>query len=388
MTTATAPAPEIAPAMAAPTGLSFGIDRDTLAQHIGIVAHAVPSRPNQPVLANLLFTVSEEGLVEITAYDLTIGIRSGFAATVERPGSTTIPAKLLTDIVGRLSGELHITENDGQIKIKSGSGKYDIRCLDADEFPALASIKEETGSISLKTASLLAGLRGTMFCVSADETKQILTGVRVEIGGGKSTMAATDGHRLAVVEESEIPGELQATIPLKALRDLQRMLGAFPSDEIELTYDNWGATFRWGGQTLVSRILDGQYPNYRQLMPQSFESEAICDRRDFLNAVERIHIIADQKNRVIKIELKHDNQSLIMSAEAQDVGSGSEQMACAVQGAGQVIAFNSSYLMEGLKQISTQEVVIRFNSPTSPVVIQPVNGEDSTYLVMPVQVRQ
>jgi DNA polymerase-3 subunit beta len=387
MTIATATAPAISSATTA-AGLSFSIDQATLAQHIGIVANAVPSRPNQPILANLLFTATE-GRVEITAYDLTIGIRSGFAAKVDCFGSTTIPAKLLTDIVTKLSGELHITERDEKIEIKSSSGKYDIRCLDADEFPALASIKtEESGSISLKTASFLAGLRSTMFCVSSDETKQVLTGVRVEIGDGKSTMASTDGHRLAVIEESEISGELQATIPLKALRDLQRMLGAFPSDEIEFTYDSWGATFRWGNQTLVSRILAGQYPNYRQLLPNSFDSEAYCDRKGLLNAVERIRIIAEQKNNVIKLEFDDNDQSLVVSAEAQDVGSGSEKTACSVKGPGQVIAFNASYLEAGLRQISTEEVVIRFNKPTSPVVVEPVNGDDSTYLVMPVQVRE
>jgi DNA polymerase-3 subunit beta len=375
--------------MAAPTGLSFSIDQETLVQHIRIVAPAVPSRPNQPILANLLLTVDADR-VEVTAYDLTIGIRSGFAATVDRVGATTIPAKLLTDIVDKLSGELHIQESEGQIEIKSNSGKFKIRCIDAEEFPSLASVNEGegSGSISIKTASLVAGLKGTMFCVCTDETKQILTGVRIEISKGDSTIAATDGHRLSVVEGHEISGELKATIPTKALRDLIRMLGAFPADEIELTYDNWGATFQWGNQTLVSRILDGQYPNFRQLLPNNFESEAICDRQRLVKALERIDVFAVQKNGVIKCDFNFDDQSLIISAEAQDVGSGSEQMACAVQGQGRLIAFNSKYLLDGLRQISTQEVVVKFNSPTSPVVIEPVNGDDSTYLVMPVQVRQ
>ena len=386
----TAPAPAIAPAMAAPTGLSFSIDQKTLAQHIGIVGRAVPSRPNQPILANLLFSVSEDR-VEITAYDLTIGIRSGFAATVEHMGTTTIPAKLLTDIIGRLDGELHITENDGQIKIKSRNGQYEIRCMDAEDYPELASVEaKEEGSakISLQTASLIAGLSGTLFAVTADETKQVLTGVNLQIANGESKLAATDGHRLAVVKEENIPGQMAATIPARALRDLLRMLGAFPSDEIELIYDRGMAAFRWADQTLVSRTLDGQYPNYPQLIPKSFESEAICVRRALLDAIKRVGVIADQKNNVIKIDFDVETQSLIISAEAQDVGSGSEQMACAVKGEGRVIAFNYPYLVGGLEQLSTQEAVIRFNSPTSPVVIEPVNGDDSTYLVMPVQVRQ
>lgn len=393
MTTATAIAP--APAQVR-TGLSFSVQQTELAQAIEMACRAVSSRPNQPVLANVMLTATEPERVEVSGLDLTKGIRSGFNARVTGSGCTTIPAELLNKIVSRLQGELLITQIGEQIKIQSETGEYYLSCLDADEFPSIPMAGSE--AIGISTKWLLDGLRFTLPSTSADETKQVLTGAHIEMSTGKVTFASTDGHRMSMLEvqlegdESPDDLPLAATIPAATLRDLQQMLGKFPAEEIQLYSDDQHGqvVFQWADQLLSSRTLGGQFPNFRQLIPKAFEGNVFCDRRALLDAVSRVSIMADQKNSVAKIDFT-DGKRLKIDAEAQGVGSAFEEMDCTIKDEdsykGQLIAFNVRYLLDALKQIDTLEVLVCFNSPTSPVVIKPVNGPDALCLVMPVQVR-
>lgn len=382
MTTAIAPAP-------AQVKTQCTADAKTFNQHLALVIRAIPSRPNHPILANILLT-AEAGRVTLSGFDNSIGIRTSFEANVDGAWAVTLPAKLLSDIISRLDGNITITlEDSGEgILIRQGSGKYSIRGIKPDEYPGLP-VGSGNG-VSLNAEALKDALAQTLFATSGDETKQVLTGLHLLAKGEALELAATDGHRLAVAHAVVNAGDdFELTIPAAALRHLNEIVNSFRSESnLELYYEQGQAVFQWGDQILTSRTLDGQYPNYPQLIPKSFERSGIIEKRLLLSALSRVAVVADQKNSVVKFGFNFDDQSLRISAEAQDVGSGEETLAVAVSGSNLEIAFNVRYLTDGLKAISTEEVEFCFNAATSPVVLKPVNGEqETTYLVMPVQVR-
>lgn len=377
-----------------------------LNSNLSLVSRAVPSRPTHPVLGNVLFTADlASQQVQLTAFDLSLGIQTSFAATVETGGKITIPAKLLNDIVSRLpEGEITLEEQATEtpegdsvlITLTSASGCYQMRGMGADEFPELPQIKKGL-FIQLSAEALTEGLSGSLFATSSDETKQVLTGVHLTMQQDSVEFAATDGHRLAVVqttnqnadEETETDGTaLEFTLPARALRELERMVGMRQSSEaVSLQFEQGQIVFQGGEHRLTSRTLEGQYPAYRQLIPQQFQRQITIDRRQLLSAVERIAVLADQKNNIVKFSIDYDAQELSISVEAQDVGSGRESMPAQVSGESLHIAFNVKYLIDGLKALSTSEIQMQMNTADTPVILTPLGGLKMTYLIMPVQIR-
>ena len=381
------PTTEIAPTHQAAAQLVA--DAATLKKNIALVSRAIPSRPNQPILANILLT-AEADRVNLTAFDISVGIRTSFAAEVSTPWAITLPAKLLSDIISRLDGQITITlaESGEGVLIQQGSGQYQIRGISPEDYPELPMCDSE--GVALEADALAEAASKTLFATSSDETKQVLTGLHLAAKDGVIELAATDGHRLAVAQAiGNGEGEFDLTIPSAAFRHLKEVVSSFKSETpLFLYYERWQVVFQWGDQILTSRTLDGQYPNYHQLIPSSFERSAIVDKRILTASLDRVAVLADQKNSVAKFGFNFDDQSLRISADAQDVGSGEETLAADVSGGNLEIAFNVRYLLDGLKTIATEEVEFCFNTTTSPVVLKPVNGEAETiYLVMPVQVR-
>jgi DNA polymerase-3 subunit beta len=387
--------------------------------HLSLVNRAVPSRPSHPILANvLLHADADSQLVRLTGFDLSLGVQTSFAAQVETSGTLTLPAKLLSDIVSRLpEGDVTIDDDAGEMvaTLACAFGRYQVRGMGADEFPELPVI--DAGDIAyLPVEALVEGLRGSLFSTSTDETKQVLTGVHVTVEADGLEFAATDGHRLAVVQttrtdaETEAPPperkstksgkaskaatvdstsvKLDVTVPGKALRELDRMLQLQNSTEaIAVRFDQGQLIFEWANQRLTSRLLEGQYPNYRQLIPRQFSRQMTLERRLFISALERIAVIADHKNSIVKLNLDSSKQEMVISVEAQDVGSAREVIVAQISGEDLEVAFNVRYLLEGLKAINTAEIQMQFNTSTSPSIVVPLGGLKMTYLIMPVQIR-
>ncbi|MEM7771961.1 MAG: DNA polymerase III subunit beta [Cyanobacteria bacterium P01_A01_bin.37] len=378
--------------------MKFVCPQSELNTHLSLVSRVVPSRPSKPVLSNVLVQVNEETQqVTLIGFDETMGMQTSFQATVEEPGELTLPAKLLESIIARLPAEditIHETQEDAAVTITSSSGEYEVRGLSAEDYPNLPVI-EDGQAAELSIEALLEGLKGALFATSADESKQVLTGVHLMAEPEVLEFAATDGHRLAVVrtsDDSEQPNDIDAkmdvTVPAKALRDLERMLQTYTSSEpIALKFDRTQVVFELGNQRLTTRLLEGQYPNYRQLVPKQFERQVTLDRKLMIDALERIAVLADQKNNIVKLSLDPDQQSVAVSVEAQEVGSGREVVAAQITGDSLDIAFNVRYLLDGLKALATTEVQLQCNSATSPSVIVPLGEMQMTYLVMPVQIR-
>ncbi|MBK4732001.1 DNA polymerase III subunit beta [Oxynema sp. CENA135] len=395
--------------------MKFVCKQSDLGTNLSLVSRAVPSRPTHPVLANVLLSADEEKQeVSLTAFDLSLGIKTTFEAQVETEGTIALPAKLFNDIVSRLpEGEILFddeakdtaessSENAAIATLTCATGRYQVRGMSADEFPALPTIQEGQ-SLEIAIDVLMEGLRGSLFATSGDETKQILTGVHVKVHPETFEFAATDGHRLAVTEtasHSEGEGEEEApkpsepreffemTIPARALRELERMAAMGGKGEaIALSLDPGQIAFELSNQRLTSRTLEGQYPNYGQLIPRSFERQITVERRKLLSALERISILADKKNNIVKFSIDSEGQKLRLSVEAADVGSGEEALDAQISGESLDIAFNVKYAMESLKNLGSQEVQVKLNTATSPVVLTPLGGTKMTHLLMPVQLR-
>lgn len=391
--------------------MKFVCSRNDLNSNLSFVSRAVPSRPTHPVLGNVLFVAdAETNQISLTAFDLSLGIRTSIPAQVIEAGTITLPAKLLNDIVNRLpDGDITLncdTEDpdaeDYIATITSTSGRFQIRGMSAEEFPELPVI-EDGKTLKLPVSALSEGLKGSLFAASTDETKQILTGVHCTHSQDMLEFAATDGHRLAVVQTTDqqeidseddsevISNEIEdfaVTIPARALRELERMFAmSQENDLVGLHFDEGQVVFEIGNQRLTSRKLEGAYPVYQQLIPQRFSRQMNVDRKRLINSLELVAVLADQKNNIVKFSLDSENQELSLSVEAQDVGNARESMPAQISGDSIDIAFNVKYLMDGLKALPANEIQMQLNENNQPVICTPLGGLKMTYLVMPVQIR-
>ena len=377
--------------------------QNQLAANLALVGRAVASRPTHPILANIrLDADSSSQSLGMTAFDLNLGIQVSFTAQVVEAGSITLPAKLLNDIVSRLPDEditISVDKENTMVSIVCGSGRYQMNGLPVEEFPELPQIGEDGETTYLPVEAMLSGLASTLFSTSADETKRILTGVHLTATADRLEFAATDGHRLSVVQtgfldadEPPVTGDtvttnLEVTIPARALRELERMLNQQTEGAIAVKFDRSNMIFQSANQILISRLLDGTYPNYRQLIPSQFERKVTLERKLFLSALERIAVLADQKNNIVKITIDSTGQEISLSVEAPDVAAGRESLPAQVSGEDVEIAFNVKYLLDGLKALPSNEIQIQLNNPTSPAVLVPIGATKMTYLLMPVQIR-
>ena len=361
-----------------------------------LVSRAVAGRPTHPVLANVLLTADAgTGRLSLTGFDLSLGIQTSLSASVHTSGAITLPARLFAEIVARMPADSPISlsceEGGEQVELTSASGSYQMRGMPSDDFPELPLAQAAT-PIKLDPEVLVKGLRSTLFASSGDEAKQLLTGVHLGLNADGLECAATDGHRLAVLRlqnSAEGGADLDVTVPARSLRELERLLSSRGgSDLVSLFCDHGQVVFQFADQVLTSRSLDGTYPNYRQLIPESFARSLKLDRKGLLGALERVAVLADQHNNVVKISSDPAAGQLSISADAQDVGSGSEAIAADVSGDAIQIAFNVRYVLDGLKAMSAERVELRCNAPTTPVVLAPDDDSAFTYLVMPVQIRQ
>ena len=369
-----------------------------------LVSRAVATRPTHPVLANVLLTADAgTNRLSLTGFDLNLGIQTSLAASVETSGAITLPARLLGEIVSRLASDSPITlateESGEQVQLTSLSGSYQMRGLPADDYPELPMV-ESGMTLKLQPAGLVQALKGTLFASSADEAKQLLTGVHLRFNAKALEAAATDGHRLAVLQVDDALQDAASasddasegfavTLPARSLREVERLMAGWRSeDPVSLFCDRGQVVFLAADQMVTSRTLEGTYPNYGQLIPDGFNRTLALDRRGLIAALERIAVLADQHNNVVKFTSQPDEGVVQISADAQDVGSGSESLAASLTGDAIQIAFNVRYLLDGLKAMGSDRVVLHCNAPTTPAVLKPEgDAEAFTYLVMPVQIR-
>lgn len=364
-----------------------------LAASLQLVSRAISGRPTHPVLANVLLTAdAATGRLSLTGFDLSLGIQTTLPAAVEESGAITLPARLFSDIISRLPDGVPITlaATDDTATITSLSGSYEIRGITADDYPDLP-LAQSGDPIQLDADALVRALRATVFASSTDESKQLLTGAHLSLSATGMECAATDGHRLAVLAlpSANENDPFSVTVPARSLRELERLLSSRPSTEpLSLFFDKGQLVLSRGDQVLTTRSLEGTYPNYRQLIPPGFSRSIVVARKALLAALERVSVLSDTTTNVVKVDVDPERDQVTVRAETQELGRCSETLAAVITGDPITIAFNARYVVEGLKAMASDQVVLQCNSATTPAVIEPV-GDDAglLYLVMPIQVR-
>jgi DNA polymerase-3 subunit beta len=294
---------------------------------------------------------------------------------------------------------LGVYEDSDNILIKSDRGSFNLKGIPSDDYPSLPFVESGT-SLNIDPSSFLKALKSTIFASSNDDSKQLLTGVNFTFKQNFLESASTDGHRLAValigndenIEKNNIlnseEGDLSVTIPTRSLREIEKLVTLRSTENsIKLFYDKGQVVFISSNQIITTRTLEGNYPNYSQLIPDTFSKTFNFNTKELIDALERIAVVADQQSSVVKFKL--DNTDLAsISADAQDIGNANETIPVSYSGENFDIAFNVKYLLEGLKVIASENVILKCNLSTTPAVFVPEDNLNSfTYLVMPVQVR-
>jgi DNA polymerase III subunit beta len=365
--------------------LKLTTKRTELVAKLSIVSRAVSTRAATQALSGILLSASEAG-VALTATDGEMGLRTELQAETDGSGAVLLPGRLLAELarsLGDESVEIEQRDSERDVEIRSGGSSFHLRTLAADDFPHLPEEGEEP--LKIPAAALAETVDLVARAASRDDMRPVLTGVLVSASGQEMTMVATDSYRLAVKRtelESPIGGELEANIPAKALRELGRLVGAGEVEEVAVSLLSNQALFRAGGILLNTRLIDGQFPNFRQLLPESYEHDVRLPREEFLDVARRVSQLA-QRNAPLRLAFSQGE--LRISASTPDVGDAEETMPAAFEGEPLEIGFNPEFLRDGIESVAGDEVVLRLISPLRPGLLQPVDNEDFRYLVMPIR---
>jgi DNA polymerase-3 subunit beta len=356
--------------------------RDELAARLGVVSRGLSTRGTVQILAGVLLQVQDGGL-ELAATDMELSLRTKLDANVEGEGSAVVPGRLLTDIVRLLPEEQVVLEHraeESTVYVSSGSSESRLRTYAVEDFPRLPD--PTTASLStLEAAPLLDTISRVSRASSRDESRPVLTGILVRFEGSSLVMAATDSYRMAVKETTVegTPPELDAIVPARALDELRRI--AAGAAEIRLgTLDNH-VVFGVGDTWLTTRRIDGQFPNYRQLLPEAFEHEVKLPREEFLDVIRRAGVMAQ---RSTPLRVRFEEGQLTVSAQTQDIGEAREQMPIGFSGEPLEIGFNPSWLRDGIESVVEDELTLKLINPLRPAVIAE-SGGDFWYLIMPIR---
>jgi DNA polymerase-3 subunit beta len=316
-----------------------------------------------------------------------LGLQSGLEVTgVEGSGSVLLPGRLLSEVARSLSAdtvELQTREEQRDVEIRSGASSFHLRTLPAEDFPPFPEADGEP--LRIPAAELQGAIDIVARAASRDDMRPVLTGVFVSASGREMTMVATDSYRLAVKRtelEADLGGDLEANIPARALRELGRILSSEGAGEASISLLPNQAVFQAGSILLSTRLIDGQFPNFRQLLPESFEHDVRLPRSDFLDVTRRISQLA-QRNAPLKLSFSAGE--LTVAAETPDVGDARETMPASFEGESLEIGFNPEFLREGIESVSGDELLMRLISPLRPGLLEPVEGGDFRYLVMPIR---
>jgi DNA polymerase-3 subunit beta len=362
--------------------------QENLARGLSVVSRAVSSRSTLPVLANVLLRTEDAGL-KLTATNLEIGITYWVPGKIETDGATTVPARLLTDLVGSLPGaervDLELQGGD-TLHLRCGRFATHVKGIDADEFPTIQTAGERpTTRVSQKV--LKRALAETAFAAASDEARPILTGVLAKFEGSQLTLAAADNYRIAVrtIEVLDAVEAASVVIPARALTELSRILSDTDEPvEIVLAQARNQVLFHLEGVDIVSRLIDGQFPNYAQVLPASHATRAIVDREELLRAVRPAALIASSSANIVKLQVGGEGGGVTVTATAE-VGDYEGDVEATVEGDGTTIAFNARYLNDVLSNVQAERFALELNGPLSPGVFRPVGDDAYVHVVMPVR---
>jgi DNA polymerase-3 subunit beta len=369
--------------------LKLHLIKADLFQGIQTVQPAISIRSTLPVLGNILFEASDQGL-RLSATDLEVGIRTWIKADIIEKGAITIPAKILADFLRTLEDDrevkLEVSDNN-KIEIRSGRDRLSITGLPKEDYPVLPEF-DETKAVTIPRLTIREMFKKTMFAASSDETRYVLNGVHIIVDQGKATAVATDGRRLAYIQRP-IPGkelQIKVIIPTKAVQELMRLVSdeKSNSDILKVSFTDNQASFSDGSTVILSRLIEGHFPNFEQVIPKSREIQLRLNRLNFLSSVTRVAVGTLERGGSIKLTLVKG--SLRIQASAQGRVEVESELATNYEGNDLEVAFNPLYLIDVLKALEQTEVVLELTTALNPGVVRPAEDEAYRYVMMPMKV--
>jgi DNA polymerase-3 subunit beta len=363
--------------------VKFRCEREALAEALSTAGRAATGRTGAlPVLSGLRLELAGDQL-SITGTDLDLTIQLTLPVGGDGDGGVVLPARLATDIVRSMgSGKVEVIVDGDEVNISGGRSQFSVRPLSLDDYPKLAA--PATSSVTLPAAAVGEALRQVVRAASTDEARPILTGVLLTAENGGLRMVATDSYRLAVrdLADHEVLGaDQKVLVPGRALNELQRLVGG--GDDLTMRLGDRDATFEVGGTRLSTRLIEGEFPNYRQLIPASHPNTLTVAREPLLEAIRRVKILAKDATPV---RLQMGGDTLRLTAITQDVGNASEELDATYEGADLTVAFNPEYLASGVEACTADEITLSTLDSLKPAVVRGVGADDYLYLLMPVRV--
>jgi DNA polymerase-3 subunit beta len=373
--------------------MKLSISKTELQRGLTRIQSIVEKRNTMPILANVLLDASSEGdgSLELTATDLEVGIRGRHPAIVTSPGSVTVSAKKLYEIVRELPDEpisIEATE-EAYLRIHCARARFTLAGSAADEYPTLPSFSSDK-TATVQALFLSEMIDRTLYAASADETRYNLNGVFFEYQAesGKMRMVATDGHRLALSDRllsADLSSLAQGVIiPRKGIAELKRLLDEEDSDELEIGFEGNSGIVKKGGVTLVMRLIEGEFPNYRQVIPRETGIHLTLPVDDLSHALRRVALLSAERSRAVKLDLTEGQ--LALSSSNPDLGDAREELDVDYAGDEINLAFNARYLMDAIAATKAKEVRLSFRDGASPTQVTPTDDDDSLAVVMPMRV--
>jgi DNA polymerase III subunit beta len=366
------------------TSMKLTCAKDELADKLQVAGRGVSTRTTVQILAGILLNAAG-GRLSLSATDMEISLRVSLEAQVEDEGSVVVPGRLLVDIVRLLpAGEVTISHRaeEGVVELVCGAASYRLNTYAAEDFPRLPEI-DDASAFTVEKEAFVETIARVSRSASRDESRPVLTGVLVRFEGDKLVMAATDSYRLSVKETSlsDSPGrDIEAIVPARALGELARVAQG-EGETIQVGVQENQVVFGVEDVWLTARRIDGQFPNYKQLLPESFEAEVTMPREEFLDVVRRTSVLAQRKS---PLRLRFENGELTVSAQTQDVGEAHESLPVSYSGDPLEIGFNAEFLRDGLESVNDESVRLKLISPLRPGLIHG-ESDDFLYLIMPIR---
>ena len=369
-------------------------NREELLKGIQTVQSVVGTKSTLPVLANVLLEAKGKKM-DMTATDLEVGVRCSINVEVSQPGAITLPAKTLSEVVRELpSEEVNIgVDEKRRVKINSGQAIFNLMGLPKEDYPVLPTFKTD-GEFSIERELLSDMIRKTIFSVSQDETRYVLCGIYFCVDKGKVRMVSTDGRRLSYISkdaEIEKKKEAKIIIPTKAVNELNRILAQSATKEegggkgkVKISIEENQVGFMIDDTILISRLIEGHFPNYEQVIPRSSEIKLKINTEQLLQATRRVALLTTEKSNSIRYSLKKNK--LVISANTEGLGEARDVVGIEYAGGEMEIAYNPQFLMSVLRNIGCKEVSLELTNSLNPCLIKPTTGEDYISIVMPMRI--
>ena len=370
--------------------LSFKVEKEILLNGLKIVERATAQKGLQPVLANILLDAVDKNKINLYATDFDLTIITSIEAQVDSIGSITLPAKKLLDIVSRLNdGIINFDLSANTMTIKSGKSKFEILGISANEFPKIELLTDEDTEVEIDLKPFVIGIKEAGFAAASYEANNsLLSGVVCDINKNVLEIASTDGNRLARARKiitNKDDKSLKLILPAKVLQEFLKISYFIDEDYVKLYTKNNKIMIKSDNITMISNIMTGQYPQYNQLIPQSFPKEAKVSVSKMISALELVSTMVNEKTSIVKFDFS--GNTLYLMADTPEAGNSQSELDIKYSGDDILIAFNYRYLLDCLKNIDAENMIICMNTNLSATVIKPDNEEDFIYLVMPVQIR-